>query len=209
MSNSISFTAGGIDVSSIVSSLMTVERQPITTLQNRQAAVKLQSDAIGRLTNNVNSLESLAAGLVSGGVTKLSSSVSAPAAVTASLSPTARAGSVTFTVDQLARSQGMRTATTVGASTSPITTAATLAVSTTASPLGIGSIQSGTGITAGKYTVTVTQATVGATRTGTAVECRTESTMSRWAGSSTMIVIREAARGEETSVARAPQSTLG
>ena len=37
MSNSISFTAGGIDVSSIVTALMDVERAPITTLQTRQA----------------------------------------------------------------------------------------------------------------------------------------------------------------------------
>ncbi|MBI5087587.1 MAG: flagellar filament capping protein FliD [Actinobacteria bacterium] len=165
MSNSISFTAAGIDVSSIVSGLMTVERQPIATLQSRQAKVKLQSDAVARLKSNVTSLQSLASGLLSSGVSKLSSSVSVPGAAVASLSPAARAGSVTFTVDQLARAHGVRTATTVGSSSSPITSAAQLAVSTTAGQLGIGTISVGAGVTAGPYTVSVTQSTVGATRT--------------------------------------------
>lgn len=166
MSNSISFTAAGIDVSSIVSGLMTVERAPITALQNRQAKVKLQGDAVARLSANVSSLKSLASGILSGGVSKLSSSVSLPGVVSASVSSTARAGSVSFTVDQLARAQGMRTATTVGASTSVITTQSSLAVSTNAGRLGIGTVQVGAGVVPGKYDVTVTQSTVGATRTG-------------------------------------------
>lgn len=165
--SSIGFTAGGIDVSSMVSALMSVERQPLDALAARQAKVKLQSDAVTRLKTNLTSLQSLAAGLVTGGITKLSSSVSVPGAVSASLSPSARAGSVTFTVDQLARSQGMRTATTVGASTSVVTTAATLAISSTASRLGAGSVQADPSVAAGSYTVSVTQSTVGAVRTGT------------------------------------------
>ena len=48
-----------------------------------------------------------------------------------------------------------------------------------------------------------------ATRTGTAVEARTESTTSRWAGSSIITVIRAAARGDPTSRDRAARSTVG
>jgi flagellar hook-associated protein 2 len=167
MSNSISFSAGGIDVSSIVTSLMDVERAPITTLQTRQAAVKLQSDAVTRLQNNLTSLKTLAGGLLTSGISKLASSVSIPGAVSASVSATAKAGSVSFTVDALARAQGMRTATTVGSSTSVVTTANALALSTTSRQFGIGAIQVGTGVTPGKYDVSVTQATVGAVRAGT------------------------------------------
>lgn len=165
MSNSISFTAAGIDVSSIVSGLIAVERQPITTLATRQAKVKLQSDAVARLKSNVTSLKTLAAGVLTNGVAKLGSSVSVQGAVSASLSSTARAGSVTFTVDQLARAQGMRTATTVGASTSVVTTQASLAIATTASQIGIGNISVGAGVTPAKYAVSVTQATIGAVKT--------------------------------------------
>ncbi|MCU1361296.1 MAG: flagellar hook-associated 2 domain protein [Ilumatobacteraceae bacterium] len=167
MSNSISFSAGGIDVSAIVSSLMDAERAPITTLQNRQAAVKLQSDAVTRLKNNVTSLNTLAGGLLTSGITKLSSNVSIPSLVSASVSATAKAGSVTFTVDALARAQGLRTAATVGATTSVVTSATALAISSTSRQLGIGSISVGAGVTAGKYDVSVTQSTVGAVRSGT------------------------------------------
>ena len=86
MSNSISFTAAGIDVSSIVSGLIAVESQPITTLATRQAKVKLQSDAVARLKSNVTSLKTLAAGVLTNGVAKLGSSVSVPGAVSATLS---------------------------------------------------------------------------------------------------------------------------
>jgi len=75
MSNSISFTAAGIDVQSIVSGLIAVDRQPIDRLTTRQSAVKLQSDAVGRLRSNFESLKNLASGLVTNGISKFSSTV--------------------------------------------------------------------------------------------------------------------------------------
>jgi flagellar hook-associated protein 2 len=164
----VSFTAGGIDVESIVQGLMQVERQPINMLQTRQAKAQLQNDALSRLRSSLDSLKSMAASVVTNGVGKLSSTVSAPSAVTASLSPFARAGSVTFTVDQLARAHGLRSATTVASSSSVITSAATFALSTNAVAVGISSVQAGPGVAPGSYTVSVLQATAGATRTGTA-----------------------------------------
>ena len=117
----VSFTAGGIDVESIVQGLMQVERQPINLLQSRQAKAQLQNDALARLRSSLDSLKSMAGSVITNGVGKLSSSVSSPSAVSASLSPSARAGSVTFTVDQLARAHGLRSATTVASSSSVIT----------------------------------------------------------------------------------------
>ena len=163
----VSFTAGGIDVESIVQGLMQVERQPINMLQTRQAKAQLQNDALSRLRSSLDSLKSMAASVVTNGVGKLSSTVSAPSAVTASLSPFARAGSVTFTVDQLARAHGLRSATTVASSSSVITSASTFALSTNANAVGISSVQAGPGVAPGNYTVSVLQATAGATRTGT------------------------------------------
>ncbi len=167
MSNSISFTAAGIDVQSIVSGLIAVDRQPINRLTSRQSAVKLQSDAVGRLRNNFESLKSLASGLVANGISKFSSTVSSSSAVSVSLSSTAAAGSIGFTVDRLARAHGIRTAQTVASNTSVVTTAASLAVSTTSTKLGLGAASVGAGVANGKYTVTVTQATVGAVKSAT------------------------------------------
>jgi flagellar hook-associated protein 2 len=167
MSSSISFTAAGIDVSSIVSGLIAVDRQPVDRLKTRQAAVKLQSDAVGRLKTTFESMRTSAANLLSNGVTKFSSSVSNTSVVSATLSSTATAGSLSFSVDKLARAHGMRSAATVTDSTSVATTEASLAISTTSTKLGLGAASVGAGVTAGKYTVTVTQATVGAVKTGT------------------------------------------
>ncbi len=167
MSGSISFTAGGIDVSSIVSGFIAAERVPIDNLITRQSAVKLKSDAVGRLRNSFESLKSAASNIVSGGITKFSSSVSNSSVVAASLTSSAAAGSISFTVDQLARAHGMRTSTTVASDTSVVTTAASLALSTTTTKLGLGAATVDPGVAAGKYTVTVTQATVGAVKTGT------------------------------------------
>ena len=165
--SSIGFTAGGIDVNSIVSGLMAAERAPQTALTSRQSAVSLQSAALGRLRSSLLSLQNLAANLVNGGINRLSSSVSSSAA-SVSLSSTAKAGSLAFTVDRLATASGMRTAQTVGSNTSVITTATSLAVSSTAGQIGASTIQVGAGTAIGRYTVSVTQATAGARQTGTA-----------------------------------------
>ncbi|MFN8024283.1 MAG: flagellar filament capping protein FliD [Acidimicrobiales bacterium] len=166
MSNSISFTAAGIDVNSIVSGFMAVDRQPVDRLKTRQATVKLQSDAVSRLKTGFESLRSAANTLLSGGVSKFSSTVSNSSVVSATLGTTASAGSLSFTVDRLARANGMRSAATVADSTSVATTAASFAISTTTTKLGLGAASVGAGVTAGKYTVTVTQATVGAVKAG-------------------------------------------
>jgi flagellar hook-associated protein 2 len=165
-SSSIGFTAGGIDVATIVSGLMQVERQPIAALQNRVSKIKLQADAVNRLRNSMETLRTTAANLTSGGLNRLASTTSHPAYVTTSLSSTAAAGSVTFAIDQLASAQGLRTSGTVGSSTSIVTTAASLAVAGTASRIGFGAIEVGAGVTNGTYTLEVTQATVGAIKNG-------------------------------------------
>ena len=167
MSNSISFTAAGIDVQSIVNGLIAVDRQPIDRLTTRQSAVKLQSDAVVRLRNSFDSLKILAAGLVANGISKYSSTVSSASAVSVSLSSAAAAGSIGFTVDRLARAHGIRTAQPVASNTSVVTTAASIALSTTTTKLGLGTAQVGAGVANGKYTVSVIQATVGAVKSAT------------------------------------------
>jgi flagellar hook-associated protein 2 len=165
--SSIGFTAGGIDVNQIVSGLMAAERSPQTVMSSRQASVTLQSTALGRIRTNLLSLQSLAANLVMSGLSKVSSTVSSSVA-TASAAPTANPGALTFTIDRLAAASGIRTAQTVASNTAVITTATSLAVSSTAGRIGASTIQVGAGTTNGQYTVSVTQATAGATQTGTA-----------------------------------------
>jgi len=165
MSSVISVTNGGIDVASIVSGLMTVERQPLDRLVTRQSAVKLQNDAVARLRTNFENLRTTASTLAASGLGRFSSSVSTAGIVLATLSAKPAAGSISFTVDQLAKAQGLRTASTVAGASSAITTADFLAVSTTTTAVGLGSAAVA-GVAAGKYSLSVTQASAGATKTG-------------------------------------------
>ncbi len=167
VSTSLGFTAGGIDASSIVSSLMQVERQPLTILQNRQAAARVQVTAMAALKTNLDAIKSSAAGILTSGLAKMSVS-SSSANATATISGSARQGSLTFTVDRLAQAAGFRTASTVSSSAAVVTSEASLAVSSTATRLGIGAIHVGTGVPRGDLTVSVTKATAGATAAGTA-----------------------------------------
>lgn len=163
MSNTISVTAGGIDVNSIVSGFMAIDRQPVDRLMQRQSAVRLQSDAVGRLRNSFENLRTSASNLLSQGISRFSSSVSSSAA-TATMGPGASAGSLSFTVDRLAQAHGLRTANGVASSSAVVTTAAQLAVSTSTTRLGLGAASVGAGVSNGRYTVTVTQSSVGAVK---------------------------------------------
>ncbi|MCU1390324.1 MAG: flagellar hook-associated 2 domain protein, partial [Ilumatobacteraceae bacterium] len=165
--SSIGFTAGGIDVNQIVTDLMTAERAPESVMSTKQAAIKLQSSTLASLKASLVSLQSRASALISSGLSTMSTSVSS-ASASATIGGSATPGSLTFTIDSLAAASGMRTASTVATSSSVITTNASLAISSTASKLGITAMRVGPGTTAGQYTVTVTQATTGATATGTA-----------------------------------------
>src|SRR6478672_8448538 len=118
--SSIGFTAGGIDVASIVSGLMSAERASESAITSRQAAVKLQSAALTRLRTSLVALQGQASLIVSSGITKLRSTISDTSAVSATLSPSARAGSLAFSVDALAAAQGLRTAGTVASSSAVI-----------------------------------------------------------------------------------------
>ncbi len=173
LSNTISVTAGGIDVASIVSGLMTAERIPLTTMQTKQAAVNDKIAAIAEIKTALEKLRTQSSAIVTGGLAKLTSSVSNPSAVTVSLGATARTSSTSFTIDRLASAHGIRTAATVASSTAAITTSSTLALSANATPFGITGVHAGAGVTAGAYTVSVTQASAGATITGGALASST------------------------------------
>lgn len=172
-SSAVGFTSGGIDVTSIVSGLMQVERQPVDRLITRQAEAKARSDAFGRLKGQLESLRTSARDVVIKGVGKLSSSVSSPSAATVSLGASAVTGSTSFTVEQLATTHSLRTSTAVAATTATVTSGARLAVSTTSGRLGFTAAAASDAVAAGSYTLEVTQATAAATKTGSALAAST------------------------------------
>lgn len=167
--SSVSVTAGGIDVTSLVSSLMSVERQPLTSMQTRQNTASAQATAMDALRTDLSALKTQAAGLVGSGLLQFDTTVSNPSAVTTTVTSGASTGSISFNVDRLASANVLRTSIAASAPTDVITSSPLLALSSTAAPLGISSIAALVGTATGPTSLTVTQSSSSASRLGGAV----------------------------------------
>jgi len=159
----------GIDADQIVSSLMQIERRPLSQLTTRKNAATTASQAIDRMRSTVDAFR-LAAAKLSNVSTfdRFSASVSASDVLSASVSASATAGSLTMTVDRLAQAHGLRSLGTVAAASAPVTSDASIAVATGVSKLGIGTVTTGTGLGVGEIDLRVTQASLAPTNVGTA-----------------------------------------
>jgi flagellar hook-associated protein 2 len=113
--------ASGIDIEGLVARLMTVERQPLVLLQNRQASLAAKRSALGALAGKLGELRRQAELLADPGKffpRSVTSSNDAVAVATAS--PGAGRGTFTLTVTGLARGSIAAAATTVGALTDTV-----------------------------------------------------------------------------------------
>lgn len=98
----------GLDVNSIVTSLMALEQRPLTQLQQRAATIQTKLSAFGTLQSSIASLGDIATKLAdasSWNLLRADSSDSASASLTAS--NTATAGKYRLEVQQLAQSQSL------------------------------------------------------------------------------------------------------
>ena len=160
----------GFDADTLVTQLMQIERQPLTALQARKDAAKTASDAIAKIRADLDGFRLNAAKLADvSQFERYKSTVSAGDIAAASVSGTASAGSLTFTVDRLAQAHGLRSVGTVATDTTAITSAALLSIAVGTRSIGIESVRAGSGLAAGSATLSVTQASAGATTTGTPV----------------------------------------
>lgn len=159
----------GIDAEYIVTSLMQIEQRPLLALQARQDAAKVAADALARLKTSVEAFRVAAAKLAdAGSFDRYAATVSHPDVVSATVSGSASAGALTFTVDRLATAHGLRSVGAVASSSVAVTTASHLAVAAGTVRLGIGSVSAGPGLGAGSIAVEVVQASAAAGVTGAA-----------------------------------------
>ncbi len=165
MSSPLGFNAGGIDAVAIVSSLMDAERLPIDAIRRKQAAVKLQSDAVGRVKTSLETIRSASSEIVNRGLAR-TSVTSSSTAVQATALTGAVPGTVSFSVSKLASAQGLRTSSPVSATTAQVTSLSRLALSTSASKTGISALSASSDVAAGAYSVAVTQASTAASLSG-------------------------------------------
>lgn len=100
-----STSAGTIDVPSLVSQLMSVERQPINTLNTQIASYQSQISSLGTIQGLISSFQSAEQGLT----TSLQgfSAVSSNAGITATATSSAVAGTYSLNVSALAQAQSL------------------------------------------------------------------------------------------------------
>lgn len=103
-----STSQGTIDVPSLVSQLMTVERQPITNLNNEIASYQSQISSLGTIQGLVSSFQSAEQSL--GTSLQAFSAVSSDPGITATATSTAVAGKYSLAVSTLAQAQNLAAA---------------------------------------------------------------------------------------------------
>lgn len=157
----------GIDAANIVDQLMEIERFPLNALEARKSAAQTAADALGKLSSNVSAFLSASQRLANpADFARSSSTVSLPDVVSASAAAGAPTGSLTFTVDQLARAEGFRSSSSVASTSVGIMSDQFLAVAAGTRQLGVGSVRAGAGLGAGTVELTVSQASAAATTSG-------------------------------------------
>lgn len=161
---------GGIDANQIVSDLMALERRPLNLLEQRQSNAEIAARALTGLRSNVDAFRFASLKLAgSDSFARFTASSTNSSAVSASASSAAVPSSLTFSVNQLAASHGLRSIGTVGTSDSQITSASTISIATgNGSSLGIGMVRASAGLGAGEHDVAITQASAAATKRSSA-----------------------------------------
>ncbi len=157
----------GMDTTTIVSQLMSLERLPVTRLE----AKKSQANAIIGIYQQLNTRFSAlqGAGLALARTTdwRTMRAVSSDAtAVSASATSAAQAGGLSFKVTQLSRAGAVASSGTVASGNVVVATGRFL-VSKGADQIGFASLGSGSGLSLGAHTIEVTEATTAAVKSGT------------------------------------------
>jgi flagellar hook-associated protein 2 len=167
MSTTVDGLISGLSTSALIKQLIAAERVPQNLLVSARDKAKLKVAAYQSVNTKLAGVRDLAAALTdSAGWNLMKAGSSAPTVATATAGPTAISGSLTFTVNQLATASTSISAGTVSALTAVVTTQPLL-VSAGGPALGVSTFAGNAGLTIGSHTITVTQASAGATKTAT------------------------------------------
>ncbi|WP_427911980.1 flagellar filament capping protein FliD [Ramlibacter sp. MMS24-I3-19] len=122
----------GLDVNSIVTGLMSAEKQPLTLLQTRASTEQMQLSAFGKLQSQLSSLGDLAGTLGQATTWNPMLASSSDASVGASATPAAAAGTHAIEVQRLAQAQVLASGTFTSSSATVGTGTLKLELGTTA-----------------------------------------------------------------------------
>jgi flagellar hook-associated protein 2 len=164
---SISGLSSGIDSSEIVAELMEVAAQPQVQLQTQLNSASAVLVSYQTLSNDIASLQTVSDTLESPSGWQAWIPDSTTEDATATVGSGAIGGSITFSVDALAQANSLISSGSVSSQTVQVTSGPLL-VAAGGGALGIGTLSS-SNLSIGNHTIAVTQASSGATLTGTTV----------------------------------------
>lgn len=157
----------GLDTANIVRQLMDVERLPQNRLRQDQASTNRVATAYRALNTQFLSLKTAAESFATGTAWGAAKAVSSdPTRVSVSAAAGAAAGSLSFVVNRLATASSYASTGTVTSETTAVG-AGPILLSKGAAPLGIAEMDHGAALSYGAHTVTVTQASAAAVKSGT------------------------------------------
>ncbi|HVW35011.1 MAG TPA: flagellar filament capping protein FliD [Acidimicrobiia bacterium] len=164
--SSVDGLVSGLDTTTIISQLMAIEKQPQDALKTKQSDANTMVAVYQALNTKFAAIQSAANSISRVADWKVMKATSSSSNVTATATSAASTGALSFTVEQLSRAGSVASTGTV-ASTSVVVANGPLLLARGGDAVGIGGFSAGGDLTIGTHTVEVTQATAGATQTGT------------------------------------------
>ena len=168
MSMSVDGLVSGLNTTDLINQLMSIEAQSQNRLKQQQADEQSTIKLYQTLNSKLSAVQTAAKALnTPSSWQTMKATSSDTAAVSATAGAGALGGSLSFTVENLATAHSVVSAGTVSSLTSPAMVGTSSYLLSRAAGIGFSRL-SGTGLAVGAHTITVSQATVGATVTGSA-----------------------------------------
>lgn len=156
----------GINTAQIIQALMTAYKLPQTDIQNQINQLNANVNDYQQLSGDLTQLQSAADAISQTSLwNQMSASSSNSAVATATASPGASPGSISFNVNQLAQANVLASSQSVSSTSSTVATSSPFLLSTSAAGNGVTSL-TGTGLALGTHSFDVTQALTGGLATG-------------------------------------------
>jgi flagellar hook-associated protein 2 len=167
MTVSLPGLGSGIDTQSIINQLVALEQQKIDVVAARGQAQSDKLSAWATIRTALSTLSAASSSLSHATDWQSLAATSSDDSVSVSAGAGTTTGSLQFTVTSLAQSGILRSANAVSSLTSRVANDASLLVAAGGGRLGFSSLASDDNVSLGAHTITVTQASAGATKAGT------------------------------------------
>ncbi|MCU4185022.1 flagellar filament capping protein FliD [Acidiferrimicrobium sp. IK] len=199
--------SGGLNTQAIISAELQPFQAPETRLQTQQLTINSNVSEYQQINTDLLNLQTQAMALSSqsGWNARLATS-SNPSVATATAADGTPAGSVQFTVSQLATASSLISSGTVSSTSQIVTSASSVLVAAGVGQIGVTSMTASSGLTLGAHTIEVTQASQAASSTGTVALASQTSGIAVTGGTGSINVTVD---GTAYSLALAPSPTGG